>query len=37
VSVVRGLQVIAVDQVHPSLFNSDLVREALSGDPKRDL
>jgi WD40 repeat protein len=32
-SIVRGLNVTAVDQVWQSLFNPDLVREALAGDP----
>jgi WD40 repeat protein len=32
-SVVRGLEVITTEQVHQSLFNPDLVREALAGDP----
>jgi uncharacterized caspase-like protein len=32
-SIVRGYEVTAVQQVHQSLFNPDLVREALAGDP----
>ncbi|UGX93643.1 caspase family protein [Bradyrhizobium barranii subsp. barranii] len=32
-SVVRGLEVTTVGQVHQSLFNPDLVRETLAGDP----
>ncbi len=32
-AVVRGLDVTAVGQVHQSLYNPDLVREALAGDP----
>ena len=32
-SIVRGLEVTTIDQVHQSLFNPDLVREALAGDP----
>jgi hypothetical protein len=32
-SVVRGLDITTVDQVHQSLFNPDLVREVLAGDP----
>jgi WD40 repeat protein len=32
-SVVRGLDVTTTEQVHQSLFNPDLVREALAGDP----
>ena len=31
--VVRGLEVTTLAQVHQSLFNPDLVREALAGDP----
>ena len=32
-AVVRGLEVTTIGQVHQSLFNPDLVREALAGDP----
>ena len=32
-AIVRGLEVATVGQVHQSLFNPDLVREALAGDP----
>jgi hypothetical protein len=32
-AIVRGLQVTTIGQVHQSLFNPDLVREALAGDP----
>jgi WD40 repeat protein len=32
-SVVRGLELTTIGQVHQSLFNPDLVREVLSGDP----
>jgi WD40 repeat protein len=32
-SVVRGFDVTTMGQVHQSLFNPDLVREALAGDP----
>jgi WD40 repeat protein len=32
-SIVRGFDVTTIDQVHQSLFNPDLVREALAGDP----
>ena len=32
-SVVRGLEVTTIGQVHQSLFNPDLVHEAVSGDP----
>jgi WD40 repeat protein len=31
--IVRGLDLTTVDQVHQSLYNPDLVREALAGDP----
>jgi WD40 repeat protein len=31
-AIVRGLEVTTIGQVHQSLFNPDLVREALSGD-----
>jgi hypothetical protein len=30
--IVRGLEVTSIGQVHQSLFNPDLVREALAGD-----
>jgi WD40 repeat protein len=33
VSIVRGLGVTTIAQVHQSLFNPDLVRETLAGDP----
>jgi hypothetical protein len=32
-SLVRGFDVTTIGQVHQSLFNPDLVREALAGDP----
>ncbi len=32
-SVVRGLAVTTIGQVHQSLFNPDLVHEAVAGDP----
>jgi WD40 repeat protein len=32
-AIVRGLGVTSIEQVHQSLFNPDLVREALAGDP----
>ena len=32
-SVVRGLAATVIGQVHQSLYNPDLVREALAGDP----
>lgn len=31
--IVRGLQLTSIDQIHQSLYNPDLVREALTGDP----
>ena len=35
--VVRGFEVTTIDQVHQSLFNPDLVREALAGDPNGEV
>jgi WD domain, G-beta repeat/Caspase domain len=35
--VVRGLELTRVAQVHQSLFNPDLVREALAGDPRGEV
>jgi uncharacterized caspase-like protein len=35
--VVRGLGVTLMAQVHQSLFNPDLVREALAGDPNGEV
>lgn len=32
-NVVRGLSVTTIDQVHQSLYNPDLIREKLAGDP----
>ena len=32
-AIVRGMEVTTIGQVHQSLFNPDLVREALAGDP----
>jgi WD40 repeat protein len=32
-ALVRGVEVTAIGQLHQSLFNPDLVREALAGDP----
>ena len=32
-AIVRGLEVTNIGQVHQSLFNPDLVRQALAGDP----
>lgn len=36
-SIARGLELTLIDQVHQSLFNPDLVREALAGDPNREV
>jgi WD40 repeat protein len=36
-SVVRGLSAYGVDQMWQSLFNPDLVREKLSGDPDKEV
>ena len=33
VTIVRGVEETAIGQVHQSLFNPDLIREALAGDP----
>jgi WD40 repeat protein len=33
VAIVRGLEATAISQVYQSLYNPDLVREALAGDP----
>jgi hypothetical protein len=33
VAIVAGMEVTTIEQVHQSLFNPDLVREALAGDP----
>src|SRR5262249_9484409 len=35
--IVRGLELTAIGQVHQSLFNPDLVREALAGDPDSEV
>jgi hypothetical protein len=35
--VVRGLGVTLMAQVHQSLYNPDLVREALAGDPNGEV
>ena len=32
-TIVRGFEVTTIGQVHQSLYNPDLVREALAGDP----
>jgi Caspase domain/WD domain, G-beta repeat len=37
VGIVRGLEVTASDQVRQSLYNPDLVREALAGDPSGEV
>jgi len=37
VSIVRGLDVTSVGQVHQALYNPDLVREALAGDPNGEV
>jgi WD40 repeat protein len=37
ITIVRGLDATIVDQVHQSLFNPDLVREALAGDPNGEV
>jgi WD40 repeat protein len=36
-TIVRGLDLTTIDQVHQSLFNPDLVREALAGDPNGEV
>jgi hypothetical protein len=36
-SIARGMEVISVDQIHQSLFNPDLLREALGGDPTGEM
>jgi WD40 repeat protein len=35
--VVTGLELLSIRQVHQSLFNPDLVREALAGDPNSEV
>ncbi len=37
VHIVRGLDVTMIDQVYRSLYNPDLVREALAGDPNGEV
>jgi hypothetical protein len=32
-SIVRGFEVVTVDQIYQALFNPDLVREKLADDP----
>ena len=34
INVVRGLNVLSIDQVYDTLYRPDLVREALAGDPE---
>jgi WD40 repeat protein len=36
-TIVRGLELTTIDQVHQSLFNPDLVRESLAGDPNGEV
>ena len=36
VAIVRGLEVTTIGQVHQSLYNPDLLREALAGDPNHE-
>jgi hypothetical protein len=35
--VVQGLEFTSIGQIHQSLFNPDLVREALAGDPEGEV
>ena len=35
-AITRGLEVTTIGQVHQSLYNPDLVREALAGDPDHE-
>jgi WD40 repeat protein len=35
--IVRGFDITTIHQVHQSLFNPDLVREALAGDPNGEV
>jgi hypothetical protein len=37
IAIVRGVEVTTIDQAYQSLFNPDLVREALAGDPNREV
>jgi Caspase domain/Bacterial Ig domain len=37
VAIVRGLNVTTIDQVHQSLYNPDLLREALANDPNNEV
>jgi WD40 repeat protein len=36
-AIVRGFEIITIGQVHQSLSNPDLVREALAGDPNGEV
>jgi WD40 repeat protein len=36
-AIVRGFEVTTIGQVHQSLYNPDLVREALAGDPNHEV
>jgi WD40 repeat protein len=36
-TIVRDLELTTIDQVHQSLFNPDLVRESLAGDPNGEV
>ncbi len=36
-AIVRGMEVTTIGQVHQSLYNPDLVREALAGDPNGEV
>jgi WD40 repeat protein len=36
-AIARGMESITIGQVHQSLFNPDLVREALAGDSKEEV
>lgn len=36
-AIVRGLEVTTIGQVHQSLYNPDLTRESLAGDPKGEV
>jgi len=36
-AIVRGLNVTTIEQVHQSLYNPDLIRQALAGDPKDEV
>jgi hypothetical protein len=36
-TIVRGLDLTAIGQMHQSLFNPDLIREAIAGDPNGEV